>query len=160
MASKKKQLKVQHFTQFILSIVIIILINIIGAFAFFRIDLTAEKRYSLSDATKQMLKKVDDIVYFKVYLDGDFPAGFKRLSKETKEMLDEFRAYNKNIQYEFINPTKSNNKEDISNLYKQLTNKGLIATTIKLKMPKALHNKLFFLALWFLIAKKNCLCNY
>ncbi|OIP02788.1 MAG: gliding motility-associated ABC transporter substrate-binding protein GldG [Bacteroidetes bacterium CG2_30_32_10] len=144
MANKKKQFKIQNFTQLILSMVIIILINIIGSFAFFRLDLTSEKRYSLSDATKEMLKKVDDIVYFKVYLEGDFPAGFKRLSKETKEMLDEFRAYNKNIQYEFINPTKVQDKEDINNLYKQLINKGLLPTTIKVKKTEGFSQQVIF----------------
>ena len=88
----------------VLGLIVIISLNIIASFYFTRFDLTSEKRYTLSDATKTLIKELDDIVYFKVYLDGDFPAGFKNLRNETKEMLDEFRAYNKNIQYEFINP--------------------------------------------------------
>jgi ABC-2 type transport system permease protein len=144
MTNKKKQIKIQNLTQLLLSLVIIVLINIIGSLAFFRIDLTAEKRYSLSDATKEMLKKVDDIVYFKVFLEGDFPAGFKRLSKETKEMLDEFRAYNKNIQYEFVNPSKINDKEDIKGLYQQLINKGLEPTTILVKKTEGSSQQVIF----------------
>ncbi len=144
MTTKKKQIKIQNLTQLTLSIVIIILINIIGSFTFFRIDLTSEKRYSLSDATKEMLKKVDDIVYFKVFLEGDFPTGFKRLSKETKEMLDEFRAYNKNIQYEFINPTKVKDKEDVKGLYDQLIKKGLEPTTIMVKKTEGSSQQVVF----------------
>lgn len=144
MANKKKQIKKQNLTQLSLSIIIIILINIIGSFSFFRIDLTSEKRYSLSDATKETLKKVDDIVYFKVYLEGDFPAGFKRLSKETKEMLDEFRAYNKNIQYEFIDPTKVKDKEDVKGLYEQLIKKGLEPTTIMVKKTEGSSQQFIF----------------
>ncbi|MDO7793916.1 DUF7088 domain-containing protein, partial [Escherichia coli] len=72
---------------------------------FFRIDLTKEKRFSLSEASKKLAEKVDQPFYVKVYLAGEFPAGFKRLSSSTKEMLDEFSAYsNGNIQYEFIDP--------------------------------------------------------
>ncbi|MCD6113489.1 MAG: Gldg family protein, partial [Bacteroidales bacterium] len=90
MSRKIKNTKKDNIIQLTLSLLIIILVNIIGSFVFTRFDLTAEKRFSLSPATKNMLKNLDDIVYFKVYLDGDFPAGFKRLSKETQEMLEEF----------------------------------------------------------------------
>jgi len=144
MTVKKKQLKTQNLIQLLLSMVIIVLINIIGSYLFFRIDLTSDKRYSLSDATKELLKKVDDIVYFKVYLEGDFPAGFKRLSKETKEMLDEFRAYNKNIQYEFINPSKVKDKEDVKSIYQQLISKGLEPTTIMVKKAGSSSQQVIF----------------
>ncbi|MFC2111601.1 gliding motility-associated ABC transporter substrate-binding protein GldG, partial [Bacteroidota bacterium] len=87
--------------------------------------------YTLSEATKTLVKELDDIVYFKVYLDGDFPAGFKKLRNETKEMLDEFRAYNKNIQYEFINPSASEDKTIRTGLYQQLMGKGLQPTTVQ-----------------------------
>ena len=97
---------------------------IIASFFFTRFDLTSEKRYTLSDATKTLIKELDDIVYFKVYLDGEFPAGFKKLRNETKEMLDEFRAYNKNIQYEFINPSESEDKSIRTGL---LLTAGLVA---------------------------------
>ncbi|RLD42494.1 MAG: gliding motility-associated ABC transporter substrate-binding protein GldG, partial [Bacteroidetes bacterium] len=85
-----------------LTLLIVIAVNIISSRVYTRFDLTSEKRYTLSDATKDLLRNLDDIVYFKIYLEGEFPAGFKRLRRETKELLDEFRAYNKNIQYEFI----------------------------------------------------------
>ncbi|MCK6649755.1 MAG: Gldg family protein, partial [Bacteroidia bacterium] len=95
--------KKRDLTALALAVVIILLLNFVGSFVFHRFDLTAEKRYTLSDATKNLLSEVNDVVYVKVYLDGDFPAGFKRLRDETREMLDEFRAYsNDNIEYEFI----------------------------------------------------------
>lgn len=131
MSNKKKNIKRQNITQLILGLVIIISLNIIASFYFTRFDLTSEKRYTLSDATKTLIKELDDIVYFKVYLDGDFPAGFKKLKKETKEMLDEFRAYNKNIQYEFINPSESEDKSIRTGLYQQLMGKGLQPTTVQ-----------------------------
>ena len=102
MADKKRDIKRNNILQLALWLMIIVLLNVTGSFLFTRLDLTSERRYSLSDATKEMLHGLDDVVYFKVYLDGDFPAGFKRLRNETREMLDEFRAYSDNIQYEFI----------------------------------------------------------
>ena len=76
-----------------LTIIILILLNFVGSFVFHRFDLTSEKRYTLSDATKKLLGKLNDVVYVKVYLEGDFSSGFKNLRKETKELLNEFLAY-------------------------------------------------------------------
>lgn len=92
-----KDIRRNNVLQLVLGLVIIILLNIIGSFLFTRFDLTSEKRYSLSSSTKQLLRETDDIFHFRVYLEGEFPAGFKMLSRATKEMLDEFRAFNDNI---------------------------------------------------------------
>ena len=104
---------------------IIVLINIIGSFVYTRFDLTSEKRYTISDTSKEILKGLEDYVYFRVYLEGDFPAGFKKLRKETKEMLDEFRAYSKFIDYEFINPSESDDPTERQDTYKILWQNGL-----------------------------------
>jgi ABC-2 type transport system permease protein len=109
-----------------LTTIILILLNVVGSFLFHRFDLTSEKRYTLSDATKKLLANLDDVVYVKVYLDGDFPAGFKQLRNETKEMLDEFRVYSHdNIEYEFIDPSGHTDKAQQNEVYKQLADKGL-----------------------------------
>jgi gliding-associated putative ABC transporter substrate-binding component GldG len=104
---------------------ILVLLNLIGSLKFFRLDLTAEKRYSLSDATVELLESFDDVVLVKVYLDGNFPAGFQRLQLETRQMLDEFRAYNPNLQYTFVDPTKNASEEETNTLFQQLQFKGL-----------------------------------
>jgi ABC-2 type transport system permease protein len=118
----------------VLSIAIIVLLNFIGSFVFHRFDLTSEKRYTLSPTTIDMLEKLDDVVYVKVYLEGEFPAGFKRLRNETREMLDEFRAYSKdNIQYEFINPSENPDKKQQEDVYRQLYQKGLMPTNLEVK---------------------------
>ncbi len=125
MKDRKKNIKQQNIVQLVLLLFIIILINIISSFIFTRFDLTSEKRYTLSPATKHILKNIDDIVFFQVYLEGDFPMKYKRLRNETKEMLDEFRAYSDNIQYEFINPSESSDIQTRRNVYKILVSKGL-----------------------------------
>ncbi|SFS29706.1 gliding motility-associated ABC transporter substrate-binding protein GldG [Lutibacter maritimus] len=81
------------------------LINFLGNKIYKRFDLTEDHRYTLSETTKNIAKKVDDIILVKVYLQGDFPAEFKRLQTETKLHLEELKSVNKNIQYRFINPT-------------------------------------------------------
>ncbi len=142
--NKKKAVKRQNILQLILVIVIIILMNVVSSFVFTRIDLTTEKRYTLSSVTKNLIKELDDIVYFKVYLDGDFPAGFQRLRNETKEMLDEFRAYSDNIEYEFVNPMVNKTEKEKATIYQQLTKKGLLPTQLNVKNESGTSQKIIF----------------
>ncbi len=131
MADKKKNIKRSNIIQLFLGIVILLLVNIIAGFIFTRFDLTAEKRYSLAPATKRMLKGLKDDVLFKVYLEGDLPPGFRRLANETKEMLDEFRAYSNHIQYEFIDPSSNPDPKERNDGYKLLVEHGLQPTEIR-----------------------------
>lgn len=120
-SSRKKSL-----ISLLLSIVFLVLINIVGSYLFYRVDLTQEKRYTLSENTRTMLKELDDIVYFQIFLEGDLPVSYKRLRNATKEMLDEFRAYSKsNIQYEFVDPAEGKDKKTLNDFYEQLRMKGL-----------------------------------
>ena len=133
MENKRKNLKKNQIVSFLIMVVIVVVLNVIGSFVFTRLDLTSEKRYTLSPTTKEILNKLDDYVYFKVYLEGDFPAGFKKLRRETKEMLDEFRAYTKYIDYEFINPSESGDESEIRETYNQLYRAGLNPTDLNIK---------------------------
>jgi len=89
-----------------ITLIIITVLLIIGmsGLVYKRFDLTAEKRYTLSDSTIKVLKSIDKPMVFEVYLDGDFPASFKQLQNETKFMLDEFRKINPKIDYKFRDP--------------------------------------------------------
>ena len=133
MENKRKNLKRNQITTFLLMVVSVVLLNVIGSSVFTRFDLTSEKRYTLSPTTKEILNGLNDYVYFKVYLEGDFPAGFKKLRRETKEMLDEFRAYSKYIDYEFINPAESGNEAEIRETYNQLYRSGLNPADLNVK---------------------------
>lgn len=118
--------KRRDITSLLLLVAIIILLNFIGSFYFKRFDLTTEKRYTLAESTKTLLKNLDDEVYLKVYLNGDFNPGFARLKNEAREILDEFRAYSANqVQYEFITPGEGLTKEEAASIEKQLFDKGL-----------------------------------
>ncbi|GAB4204022.1 MAG: gliding motility-associated ABC transporter substrate-binding protein GldG [Bacteroidia bacterium] len=126
MVNSMQSTKNKDIAFFIFVAVTLFILNFIFGFYFFRVDLTSEKRYTLSPYTKEFLKKLDDIVYFKIYLSGELPPEFNKLKKEVKEMLDEMRVINDNIQYEFVDINSIGNKEDIKNLEKQLYDKGII----------------------------------
>lgn len=130
MENKRKNLKKNQIVAFLVTVAIVVLVNVIGSYVFTRFDLTSEKRYTLSPTTKDILNNLDDYVYFKVYLEGDFPAGFKKLRRETKEMLDEFRAYSKYIDYEFINPSESEDPDERNATYTLLYQSGLNPTNV------------------------------
>jgi ABC-2 type transport system permease protein len=133
MENKRKNLKKNQIVSFLITVVIVLVLNVIDSFVFTRFDLTSEKRYTLSPTTKEILGDLNDYVYFKVYLEGDFPAGFKKLRRETKEMLDEFRAYTKYVDYEFINPSESTDANERNDIYKQLYQAGLNPTDMVVK---------------------------
>lgn len=103
---------------------ILVGINIIAAFMFFRWDLTQEKRYTISDATKKLLQNLEHQVVIKVYLTGDFPAGFERLERAIQETLESFvDEGGSNVAYHFIEPTDPK-------LQEKLIEKGLIPTNL------------------------------
>ncbi len=127
-----KNQKKQNIIQLVLALLIILLINYIGSQTFFRLDLTADKRYTLSDVTHEILDSLDDIVYVEVYLDGDMPIGFQRMQKSIKELLDEFRVIaGSNIQYTFINPSASSDHSKRDAVYQDLFDRGLDPTNVK-----------------------------
>lgn len=133
MKNERKNLKRSQLLSFAITLIVIVTVNVIGSFVYTRFDLTSEKRYTLSDTSKEILRNLDDYVYFRIYLEGEFPAGFKKLRKETKEMLDEFRAYSKYIDYDFINPSESNDAAERSETYKLLYQSGLNPTELSIQ---------------------------
>lgn len=126
--------KNRNIGQLFIAIAAIIFISYISSIIYWRIDLTSEKRYTLSDVTKSTLKELNDAAYVKIYLDGDMPIGFKRMQKSLKETLEEFRVYaGENIQYEFVNPSESTDPKVREALFKDLIDKGLEPTNIQVR---------------------------
>lgn len=96
---------------------ILILINVISVRIFGRIDLTASKIYTLSDASRDLVRKVDDKITLKAYFTEDLPAPYNNNKRILLDLFNDYKAYaGGNIQYEFINPTgESGEKETQAN---------------------------------------------
>ncbi|MFD2515257.1 gliding motility-associated ABC transporter substrate-binding protein GldG [Pontibacter locisalis] len=110
----------------------IILLNLVAANYFFRLDLTEDKRYTIAPVTKQMLQELPDEVVVDVYLEGEFPAGFRRLQQSVKETLDEFRIYSGgNIRYNFIDPNEISDEKQRTEFITNLAKKGIIPTNLR-----------------------------
>lgn len=121
------------------------MLNFVAQNFYQRFDLTAEKRYTLSPSTKGLLNGLEDYVYIKIYLEGDFPAGFKRLQRSTKELLDEFKAVSgQRIEYEFIDPTAIKDVEDRKKAYDFLVQSGIEPTNLQVKGGEGVAQKIIF----------------
>lgn len=129
---------------FLISLAILILVNAIGSISFFRIDLTSENRYSISEPTQKLLKSLDEDLLVRVYLQGeDLPATMLRLRNETREILNEFRAYsNGNLDFEFINPSAHPDKKERERIYKNLYEKGLRPTDLQIKSEDGMAQRM------------------
>ena len=127
----RKNLRRSHWLELGATLLILVSANVIGRYLFLRLDLTSERRYTLSKHTKDLLRRIDEPVLYRVYLEGEFPADFKRLQNETKEMLNQFRAYNSNIGYEFVNPNNFDSREEQQVFYRKLAAKGIQPTQIQ-----------------------------
>ena len=112
----KNRLKSVGITLFLL-----LVINTIGSFFFYRLDLTKDKRYTLSSTSLHIIEQVKNPLYIKVYMQGELPSEFKRLQLETRQMLEEFQGYNSNIVFEFIDPLEdeATSMDNIKELYRK-----------------------------------------
>lgn len=119
----------------ILLFAMVILLNY-GAQSFYsRLDLTQDKRYTLSEVTQNIIDKIEKPLRINVYLEGEFPTEFKRLQIETRQYLEELRAENSNIRIQFINP------EDQS---ERLVKVGMFPSQLTIEENGKLSNAIIF----------------
>jgi gliding-associated putative ABC transporter substrate-binding component GldG len=108
---------------------ILIVVNVISHYFFKRIDLTADQRYTLSETSLNIIKEVKEPLYVDVFLEGNFPGEFKKLQTETRQLLEEFKAYNSNIVFDFVNPLEDGNETETM---QQFIDRGLTPINVTL----------------------------
>lgn len=104
-------------------ILFIVLINFGSQFFFKRFDLTEDKRYTLSETSISILENIKEPMYVDVFLEGNFPGEFKKLQTETQQLLEEYKAYNSNIIFQFVNPLE--NPEEREQIMQSFIERGL-----------------------------------
>jgi len=126
MVNWKQSKKVGDLLLLVNGLMLVLLINGLASFYFFRIDLTEEKRYTIKPQTKELLAKLDDEVFVEVFLEGDLNPGFKRFQKSIRETLEEFRIYSNNkINYVFTNPNQAVGDKARNEYMAELNSKGI-----------------------------------
>jgi ABC-2 type transport system permease protein len=121
-------MKKKHLFTFSAGLLGLILLNLISSQVFFRLDLTEDKRYTISDASRRLLEQLDAPVNVTVYLAGDLPTGsWERLQVAVRERLNEFKVYaGRNIQYSFVDPNGIADRQQRGKFHQQLMEKGVM----------------------------------
>ena len=132
----------KHIINFSVLVAGLILLNIFGNYFYKRFDLTQDKRFTLSEAAKNIIESVDSPIVIDVFLKGNFPPEFKRLQSETEQLLEEFSAFNSNINYEFINPLE--NEENPVAIQQQLQQMGLTTAQVEVRENGKVSTELLY----------------
>jgi ABC-2 type transport system permease protein len=138
-------LRKQNIFQALLILLVIAVLNILSSMVFFRLDLTKERRFTITPISKTILAGLEDKVYIEVYLESDdLPVELLRYRKVIKEFLDNFESYSKKIEVEFKNPFTEGNPEQNRDVYWQLYNKGLNPTYVSQSKDGGVTEKMVF----------------
>ncbi len=124
----------------------LILLVVLSNFFFFRIDLTSDKRHSISPQTKNLMKTVSEPIDAVVYLTGDLNSGFLRLKNSTSDMLRELNVYSKSkVNVRFENPSEAESVETREQTYLELESRGMTGTSVydKDKEGKAIQKIIY-----------------
>jgi len=101
------------------------------SFAHIRVDLTEDRRFTLAEPTKKILKGLDGEVKVDVYLDGELPIAFRKLKRNVEQYLDEFRIRSgRKISFDFINPSESSDRTERDRYHSQLMSRGLMPVNV------------------------------
>jgi len=124
---------------------IVLVVLFIGSFLRLRMDLTSEKRYTLTPATQELVESLPDVVYVRVYLTGELPADLQKLSQATRDLLDEMRVFDtEKLEYSFIDPSASTDEKTRNEVYDQLQAQGLTYSSIRLRDKGAYTERIVF----------------
>ncbi|HRG18419.1 MAG TPA: gliding motility-associated ABC transporter substrate-binding protein GldG [Flavobacterium lutivivi] len=119
----------ENFKKVVVTILFLIGLNIVSHFVFKRFDLTADKRYTLSQTSLQIVSDVKEPLYVDVFLEGDFPGEFKKLQTETQQLLEEFKSENQNIIFQFVNPL-ADEEADKEKTFNSFVERGLTPVNV------------------------------
>ncbi|MDX1406805.1 MAG: gliding motility-associated ABC transporter substrate-binding protein GldG, partial [Saprospiraceae bacterium] len=133
----------QHRIQYLIAILILVALNILGGLIYQQWDLTEDKRYTLTRPTVELLEGMDESMYVQILLDGELPAGFKRLREAAGNMLNEFRRKNGLIAYRFENPQEGTIQERNAQA-EQLAKDGIIPTRLRIREAGEAKEKLIY----------------
>lgn len=140
-----KSNRLEDLLRLMLVVVTILVVNqLVDRFPF-RLDLTEEQRYSISEATQRQLESLEDVVYVEVYLEGELPSGFKRLQKSIRELLEQFAYYaDDNVQFTFVDPDLAKTDRSKNEYYRYLGEKGIQPTNLSYEGEGGKTEKLIF----------------
>ncbi len=129
--SKENPIFRRDISLFLTGLAVLVVLNLLAQYYFFRVDLTEDHRYSVSEATQDLLRRLERPVMVTVYLEGDLPAGMQRLQQSIRETLDEFKVYaGRNLSYRFVDPLKATTDAQRKDFFLRLNELGIQQTNL------------------------------
>jgi gliding-associated putative ABC transporter substrate-binding component GldG len=120
----------------------LVMVNLLASFVHYRFDLTEEKRYSLTKATRQLLSELESPISITVFLKGDYPSGFRKLGNTTEDFLRILREANSNkITYRFISPEEEVGGKSWAD---SLQSFGAVPINLNVQVKSGEENKLVY----------------
>ncbi|MEM7103194.1 MAG: gliding motility-associated ABC transporter substrate-binding protein GldG [Bacteroidota bacterium] len=116
--------RTQSLIQLALFVGVLLFLNVVANRFYTHLDLTEDKRFSLTKATKSVVKNLDDNLFVNVYMDGEFSSDVKRLKTSVTEMLDKFKSLSGNVEYQLVNPLDGS-PDEINKTLEELRNRGI-----------------------------------
>lgn len=143
--STNKGKRTQSGIRVLILLGILVAVNVLASLVYTRFDLTRERKYSLAPGTRELLSNLQDVVFIKVYLEGDFPPGFQKLRASVKDMLIEMRRVSGGmLEYEFVNPADQPDERTANELYEQLYKLGLQPTDLQNRSADGVARKVIW----------------
>ncbi len=123
----------------------VVLLNLLSTQLFFRLDLTAEKRYSISEVSKNTVKSLETPINITLYLDGELPAGFRKLQKSILKKIADYNAYSsQRINLQIVDPYEIIDAKKRDQLFAELVQKGIQPTDIRQNTDRGTTTRLIF----------------
>jgi ABC-2 type transport system permease protein len=122
----------QSFITLALVAVIALIINLLANIFNAQVDLTEEKRFSLTEPTKQQLRGLNDVIFVRCLLGSKLPVGFKRLQTETRKMLEDFKNINPNLDFKFEDPSVGGSERERQQQFENFAKEGLVPMRLRL----------------------------
>lgn len=145
-AEKKNGKRVSERTkslwQFAILVLGVFVLNVAGDLFYKRFDLTKEKRYTLSDASRELVGQLEEPVYVQIFLDGEFPQEYRRLKNATRDMLNEFQHVSRGkFEYRFDDLLTDRPIKEKDDILQQLSGKGVTITRPEVGQDEATSEK-------------------
>jgi len=125
-----------------LALLVFILVNLGASLFYTRVDLTEDKRYTLSEQAIEAVSVFNSPVVIDVLLDGELPSEFAKLKVETKQILEEFSAKNANVKYNFIDPLSDNTQPEA--VISELQSLGLTPANVTVEENGRVSQEIIF----------------
>jgi len=131
--------------KFLTFILVLLLINILAQNVYFRFDFTKEKRYTLTERTKEILSEAKKDITITVFLDGEMPSAFKRLKRATEDLLADYKSYAKaNVKLVYIDPISGMSADEQNKALSDLDEIGIKPVAVSIKTDAGLTQKIIF----------------